>query len=95
MDALDALRTLTEQKSALQRQQSQLAVDMCALCRASDDPAAQDICRRIEVVSAQARLWADLKTFCCAADADIAERLTALSTGWLDFYTDADKHMCE
>ena len=95
MDGVVTISMLEDKKKILKSKQSKLFADMELFCRTSDDPVAQDIRHRLEVIEAADKIETDMKSFCCACfdsvAQDIATRLAVLETGWETFRGERDK----
>ena len=69
--------SLEEQSKILLAEARTLQHDMKSFCRTSDDPVAQDIRHRLEVLDAADTLVSDMKSFCCTSDDPVAQSINA------------------
>ena len=69
--------SLEEQSKILLAEARTLQDDMKSFCRASDDPVAQDIRHRLEVLDAADTIVSDMQSFCRTSDDPVAQSINA------------------
>ena len=69
--------SLEEQSKNLLAEARTLQHDMKSFCRTSDDPVAQAIRHRLEVLDAADTIVPDMKSFCRTSDDPVAQNITA------------------
>ena len=69
--------SLEEQSKILLAEARTLQDDMKSFCHTSDDPVAQDIRHRLEVLDAADTILPDMKSFCRTSDDPVAQSITA------------------
>lgn len=67
------LREVEDQSKILKIQKSQVYENMLSFCRESNDPVAQDIKRRLDVIQSQAQIYEDMLSFCRESNDPVAQ----------------------
>ena len=66
------LREVEGQSKILKIQKSQVYENMLSFCRESNDPMAQDINRRLDVIQSEAQIYEDMLSFCRESNDPVA-----------------------
>ena len=72
-DDMAMLEDLEHQSKIYKMQTAQVREDMLSFCRKSNDPVAQDINRRLDVIENQARIYEDMLSFCRQSNDPVAQ----------------------
>ena len=93
-DDMAMLEDLEHQNKILKMQKSQVREDMLSFCRRSNDPVAQDINRRLDVIESQAQIYEDMLSFCRQSNDPVAQdinfRFDVLNSAWDVLSLDVD-----
>ena len=92
MDGVVTIVMLEDNLKLFRSEESKINTEMQLFCRTCDDPVAQDIRHRLQVIEAEDKIEPDMKSFCCTYDnpvaQDIAARLAVLEEAWDTFRGD-------
>ena len=91
-DDMAMVEDLEHQSKILKMQNSQVREDMLSFCRRSNDPVAQDINHRLDVIEAQAQIYEDMLSFCRQSNDPVAQdinfRFDVINSAWDVFSLD-------
>ncbi len=94
-DDMAMLEDLEHQSKIYKMQKAQVHEDMLSFCRQSNEPVAQDINRRLDVIKSQDRIYEDMLSFCRQSNDPVAQdinfRLDVLNSAWDVLCLDVDK----
>ena len=80
------LKEVEDQSKLLKIQKSHVHQDMLSFCRTSNDPVAQDINRRLNIIRSQSQIFEDMLSFCRMSNDPVAQditfRLDATNAAW-------------
>ena len=96
MDGVVTIVMLEDNLKLFRSEESKINTEMQLFCRTCDDPVAQDIHHRLEVIEEADKIETDVKSFCSSCDdpvtQDIAARLGVLEVAWDTFRGERDKY---